>query len=300
MGAEIEAEIAGAAAVREPAATPLQRLLRRARTGFREATSPLRLLPDYLVVGAARAGSTSLYSYLVRHPLVGAASHKEIHFFDLNYERGASWYRRHFPTVASRELARRRYGSDLITGEASPYYLFHPHVPGRVRALLPDVRLIVLLRDPVARAYSQYQLERRAGRERLSFEEAIEREEERIGAETARVEADPGYASSAHRHFSYLARGIYAPQLERWLALFPREQLLVLRSEDLFADPPAVFRQALAFLELPPWELPQYRAFNYSPYPEMSPSVRTFLAGYFREDNQRLSDLLGRDFGWGR
>lgn len=264
----------------------------RARRAYRQATSGLRPLPHFLIIGAARAGTTSLYSYLVRHPAVGAPTHKELHFFDLNYEQGVGWYRRHFPLAVPG--TRRR----TVTGEASPYYLFHPAVPGRVRETLPDVRLIALVRNPIDRAYSQHQLARRHGRDELTFEEAIAAEQSRLDGELERVRDEPGYQSVSHRHHSYLARGLYAEQLERWLSEFPREQLLVIRSEDFFCEPPAVYGDVLRFLELPAHELGEYRAYNQRPYDGLAPSTRQELRSYFAEPNRRLEELLGRELGW--
>lgn len=278
----------------------VSRAANRLRRHYRQGTSRLRVLPDFLIIGAMRAGSTSLYSYLAGHPLVGTSTHKEIHFFDLNYHRGLHWYRRHFPSQLARAHARLRHGGELVTGEASPYYVFHPHVPSRVAATLPGVKLIALLRDPVERAYSHYQLEARVGNETLSFEEALDREPERIRSEEERIRRDPAYRSLAHRRFSYLSRGVYADQLERWLSLFPRDQILVLRSEDFFADTGTVFGQVLGFLGLPPYAPPSFPVLNRSPDSAMTPAVRERLVTYFREPNVRLYELLGRDLGWRR
>lgn len=264
----------------------------RIRRSYRELTVGLRLLPTFLIIGAARAGTTSLHAYLMRHPSVRAPTHKELHFFDLNYERGLDWYRRHFPAVPPGNR------SGTLTGEASPYYLFHPNVPARVRATLPDVRLIALLRNPVDRAYSQHQLAQRHGRDDLSFEEAIAAEPTRLEGELGRIASEPGYDSVSHRHHSYLARGLYAEQLDRWYEHVPREQLLVLRSEDLFADPAAVFSEVLRFLELPPHELGEYQPYNQRPYTGLAPGTREELRRYFAEPNRRLEQLLGRDLGW--
>ena len=264
----------------------------RARRAYRQATSGLRLLPRFLIIGAARAGTTSLYSYLVRHPAVGAPTHKELHFFDMNYEQGVGWYRRHFPAVAP---GNRR---GTVTGEASPYYLFHPAVPSRVRETLPEARLIALVRNPIDRAYSQHQLAHRHGRDELPFEEAIAAEQSRLDGELERIREEPGYQSVSHRHHSYLARGLYAEQLERWLSEFPREQLLVIRSEDFFSDPPAVYSDVLRFLELPAHELGEYRAYNQKPYDGLAPATRQELRSYFAEPNRRLEALLSRELGW--
>ena len=256
----------------------------------RRATSPLRALPDFLIIGAQRAGSSSLFAYVCAHPSVAEPTHKEIHFFDNNWFRGLDWYRRYFPL-------RARMGG-RITGEASPYYLFHPAAPGRVVETLPDVRLIAVLRDPVERAYSAYQLARRQGHETLEFEEALAREVERLAGEEERILADPRYASVAHRRFSYRTRGLYAEQLERWYERFPREQLLVVRSEDLFAEPEATLQTVFAFLGLERWSAAQYPALNQRPYSGMSDEARASLAAAYAEPNRRLGTLLGRELGW--
>src|SRR5437764_5111475 len=123
---------------------------------YRGITSSLRLLPDFLIIGTQRGGTTSLYHYLKTHPCVQLANTKDTHFFDKKFNKGLSWYRGHFPTRLGKYYTQRVRQQPFVTGEASPSYLFHPHAPGRVAQLLPSARLIVLLRNPVDRAYSQY------------------------------------------------------------------------------------------------------------------------------------------------
>jgi hypothetical protein len=272
--------------------------LNRPLTRFRVATGSLRMLPDYIIIGAQKCGTSSLYRYLNEHPAVAAAAGKEIHFFDWYYPRGARWYRAHFPTVAYRELFRARTGQRLITGEASPYYVFHPHAPKRIKALVPGAKLIVLLRDPVERAVSAYHHQVRAGTETLSLREALDREPSRLTAEVQRLAQDENYKSAAHRRYSYMARGLYADQLETWLRHFPREQLLVIRSEDFFDDPGTTVAQVIEYLGLPPWKSREYRKFNAGEYGDMDPAIRQQLSEYYAPHNRRLYALLGRDFGW--
>jgi hypothetical protein len=187
----------------------------------RRLTSSLRPMPSFLVIGAQRAGTSFLYSLLTQHPNVSAALVKEVHFFDLNFQRGTAWYRSHFPALGP---TRGR-----ITGEATPYYLFHPLAPQRVAAVLPRVRLVAVLRNPVDRAYSHFQKEHRKGTEILPFERALKAESERVPGEREKLLADPAYRSVAHQRFSYLARGIYVDQIEAWSRCFSPDQLLVLR-----------------------------------------------------------------------
>ena len=258
------------------------------------------MLPDYLIIGAQKCGTSSLYRYLNEHPAVAPAAGKEVHFFDWHFRRGTGWYRAHFPTTAYREMFRARTGQRLVTGEASPYYLFHPHAPKRVRALLPDVRLIALLRDPVERTISAYYHQVRSGTETLALEEALDREPTRLTHEIERLQRDESYKSFAHRQFSYMARGHYADQLLEWYRHFPRERLLVLRSEDFFEDPGQVMAQVFDFLSLPRSASSAFPQFNAGDYPEVDPAVRTRLTAHFASHNDRLYALLGRDLGWAR
>jgi hypothetical protein len=281
------------------ATTLARRATRWGAQAWTRPTAGLRLLPDYLIIGAQRAGTTSLHRYLVQHPAVGTLLRtKGVHFFDTAYGRGISWYAARFPTRLSAWSLARRHGLELRTGEASPYYLFHPHVPRRVAEHLPRVKLIVLLRDPVQRAYSHYQHEVARGFETLPFEAAIEAEPARLAGETERLLAEPLYNSFAHQHHSYLSRGCYAEQLDRWRPLFGHDQLLVLSSERFFAEPDHTFRRVLDFLELPPFTPDGYRRHNAHDYREMGPRVRARLAEHYREPNRRLYRWLGDDLGW--
>lgn len=268
---------------------------------YRGLTSPLRLLPDFIIIGGKKCGTSSLYNYLTEHPDVAPAFRKEVHFFDRNVGgRGSLLYRAHFPTSAYKRYVERKRGSGLITGEATPYYLFHPLAPKRVRETVPEVKLVALLRDPVDRAYSHYHHESRNGTEELSFEEAVERETERLGGEREGILRDDGYDSLEHRRYSYLSRGVYVDQIQNWRSYFPEERLLILRTEDPLADPSKVLGQTLDFLGLPILDFGEYARTNTGSYTGMSASTRARLVDYFRPHNERLYDYLGRDFGWTR
>lgn len=267
---------------------------RLARAGGRlvaRATSGARMLPGFLVIGTKRGGSTSLYEYVIRHPAVaGCLLTKGSHYFDVNFGRGWSWFRGAFPLAA-----RRR----AIAGEASPYYMFHPLAPQRIAAALPEVRLIAVLRDPVERAWSHYQYERRRGYEDLPFEEALQREPERLAGEAERMVAEPGYASFAHRRLSYLARGRYAEQLERIYALVPPSRVLVLQSEALFSDPDAELERVWRFLDLEPFPIGQAPVFKAGGSTEAMPAAASaWLQRHFAGPNERLYRLPGVGFRW--
>jgi hypothetical protein len=267
-------------------------------TAYRKLTAGIRLLPDFIIISVERGGTTSLYRYITAHPCVDPAFRKEVHYFDLNFTRGLSWYRAHFPTRWRAAWVSSRWRHRLLTGEASPYYLYHPWVPERIRETLPEVRLIALLRNPVERAYSHYQMNRRQGKEPLSFEGAIASEEERLRGEYDRLVRDATYYSDNHYNFGYLTRGVYVDPLTRWGERFPAERLLVLRSEDLYLDPRETLLQVNCFLGLPEWEPARFRPYNQKPYSEIDPKTRRKLLDYFEPHNWRLYEYLGRDLGW--
>src|SRR5690606_20854753 len=144
-------------------------------------------LPDFIILGAQKAGTTTIYDNLVKHPDVKPCDIKEVHFFDRNWLKAANWYRAHFPLRTGKEADGNP--GKWITGDGSPYYLFHPQVPARVKQICPSSRLIVILREPVERAYSHYQHEKRKDREPLSFEDAIATEEQRLVGEAEKLAA---------------------------------------------------------------------------------------------------------------
>lgn len=286
---------------------------RSTRLFYRLSTSQIRLLPDFIIIGTQRGGTTSLYYYLTEHPGIARALMKEVHFFDDHFQEGLNWYRAQFPSSLHKYYIEQVRKEHFITGESSPYYLFYPHAPRRISEVVPDAKLIVLLRNPVDRAYSHHWLVTLEGKETLSFTEAIEREAERLAGENEKILADEQYASFNHRHFSYLARGIYVDQLQHWMQYYSREQFLILKSEDLYKDTATTFKQALDFLGVDDVEqsnghreFKQYREPTKKGYtneekpPRMDPKIREYLINYFKPHNARLYELLGQDFGWDR
>ena len=283
-------------ALRDRTPRALRRPAARAVETARGLTGGLRAVPDFIIAGTQRGGTNSLYEYLVSHPLVDRAiPGQEVHFFDLNLDRGMRWYRGHFPLASA---ARRGDDPRRLTGESSPYYMFHPRAPRRIARALPNVRIIVVLRDPIDRAYSHYHHERSRGAEDLSFEDAIASEEARLAGEEEALETDPRYRSFEHQHHSYVARGMYAPQVRRLYETFGPDRVSVLISEEIFRDPLPVVHDLLAFLGLPARGAGAFEQRNAGRYSEMPRSTRTSLAERFRDSNDDLVRLIGRDLPW--
>ncbi len=285
----------------------LERELRAVKERRAEDAEPVTgALPDFVVIGAMKGGTSYFYHLLTRHPLVEPCAKKELHYFDLLFEKeNVEWYRRCFPTPGWRD------GRRTITGEATPYMAARP-APQRMARVVPEARLIALLRNPIDRAYSDYQQGVRKGHENRTFEEAIEREIGRPLRGDDEIFEHQDNVNVATRNYEYLSKSIYADQLLRWSEFFPREQMLVLKSEDFFENPKETLKRAFDFLDLPEWEIqaPEPRdgrdrdryernKRNKGTYEEgMDPATRRRLEEYFEPHNKRLYKFLGTDFGW--
>lgn len=271
---------------------------------FGLVTSGRRTLPDYLIIGTKRGGTTSLYNYMLRHPGVMRMfpASRDVKSTDYFFHRGRSesWYRSHFPTETERGRLSEELGYAPVCGEASPYYCWDPRTASFVREVAPEVKAILLVRDPVKRAWSHYQERVQNGVEPLSFDDALRAEDDRLAGERERMEADPGYFSTAFDWYSYRTRGEYLSQIQNWCAHFPREQLLVLRAEDLYGDTQVTFDQVCTFLGLPTVEMATQKKFNatWRTTDDTPEAARDRLTEHFEEHNARLEEFLGRRLFW--
>ncbi|MEM7356645.1 MAG: sulfotransferase domain-containing protein [Acidobacteriota bacterium] len=250
--------------------------------------TPTPRLPDFLIIGAQKCGTTSLFRLLEAHPSFAMSTPKEVHFFSEHFRRGTDWYREHFPPARS----------DQQVGEATPLYLFWPACLERISALLPNARLVVLLREPGARAYSHYHHEVALGREQRGFEQALDEEEPLLEQEMAAMTRNPEYFSQPARCFSYLARGRYAQQLERVYRFFDHRQVHVTACDRLFAGEQEALDDLFRFLgarEAGDARLGVHYARDYDPMPL---SVRGWLDDYFAEPNRALSLMLEHPPSW--
>jgi hypothetical protein len=266
-----------------------------AQGGIHRVLWPLTARPSFVIIGAQKAGTTSLYDYLGRVPGIRSARRKEVHYFDENHQRGRSWYASQFPLTP--RPGRERW----ITGEASPYYLLHPHAPVRLAAELPAAKLIVMLRNPVDRAYSAWSMRREMGIESRTFEQALDYERAFFPSEDAALRADPRRDTRAHRLSSYAVRGLYLDQLRAWEAQVPRERIHVMLSERLFADPDSELGALHAFLGVPASPAVSFPSSNVGRYDGMAPGTRARLDAEFHEPNAALAEHLAVDLralGW--
>jgi len=239
---------------------------------------------DFIIIGAQRCGTTSLWNYLKEHPGISVPNKKELHYFDNRFDKDVSWYLKYFNNLEG------------ITGEASPYYLMHPHCPRRIYEFDKSIKFIVLLRDPVDRAYSHYYHEVDMGKETRSFEEAIEKEQFSLRGEYNKMLKDLSYNSFYLNHSSYTERGKYAIQLKRWFGYFPKDQFLILKSESFFLSIKETMNKVFRFLGLDEFEIDNSKAFNNLDYCSMSDTVRNQLREFFKSYNTDLYNMIGMKF----
>lgn len=251
-----------------------------------------RALPDFLIIGAQKAGTSSMFRLLNLHPQIYGSIKKEVHFFDRHYSKGVNWYRSHFPM-------RQKIKKGYVTGEASPCYLMFPHAAERISQLLPNIKMIVLLRNPVDRAISHYFHEVSGNRESLPIEEAFKAEDDRIRPELKRLQEDKTYHSIIYRNYSYKKRGVYIDQIKHYLQFFNREQLFIIKSEEYFENPNHISKSVYAFLGvdtnfMPRDSKPKGRDYGGRQFV----ALKQELQEYFAPHNKKLYELLGRNLNW--
>ncbi len=262
-------------------------------TGF------MHVVPDFYIIGVEKGGTSSLYRYLIQHPFVHPAVTKEINYFNKFYHRGNNWYRVGFPFKFHKFIVKKFTGKNFVTGEASVRYFDYPHTPQRIKKITPNAKFILLLRNPIERAFSEHAMTTRAGYESLSFEDAIKDEKERTENEYEKMLTNENYFHETYFRHAYLKRGIYLNSLEHWMKLYPREQFLILKSEDFFENPSIVYNQVLKFLNLPKWELDEYKIWRpANKKSKLDLNMQKKLIDYFKPHNEKLYKFLGTNFNW--
>lgn len=254
---------------------------------FLKITAKLRHDPDFIIIGAQKGGTTSLFHYLNQHPQLNLPSKKEIHFFTKNYHRGLKFYKTYFPY--------KRNGK--LSGEATPYYLFHPKVPNRLYKYFPNIKLIIMLRNPVDRAFSHYNMEKKLSNEKRTFEVAIQDELNQLENINKKILSSNHYTAE-HAHHSYLSRGLYQEQIERWLTYFDKNQMLFIKSEDFFEDPQKELKKVFNFLEIDNIQINDLEPKLQGNYNNLNEDFYNQLAKFFKKNNSKITTILSNKFNW--
>ena len=256
--------------------------------------------PSFLVLGFMRCGTSSLYDYLIAHPQVLPAIDKELGFFSSFFDQGVDWYLAHFPSLTG--------CSSYLTGEATPFYITSPDTAAKVLNLFPETKFIVLLRNPVERVISAIYLSRPSSLKHIQLEhyviDALEKAESLMSdlSDASLVQPssllDTGLTYWSMLSVIHLLEGLYVFHLKRWFAIFPRDQFLILESENLFRDPATTMRKVHDFLKLPSHQLSNYRNSNPGSYPAVSSDLYHRLTGFYQPYNQQLEEYLDMKFDW--
>ena len=274
------------------------------RKFYRKLTSRLRTFPHFIIIGVGRAGTTALYSYLIQHPSIHSALAddeklaSDIHFFEYMESDSISWYKSHFPILLPKLNSQKHH---KITGEFTSTYFYHPDVPERIYQLVPRVKLIVILRNPIDKIYSTYYQQFRYGEVSTSFEETIDAELRRIKI----LEGNPDLRSQ-HPGFSnfvsqnILRHGIYADYFINWFELFNKKQILILNADDLKKDTKNTLQQVFEFLDVEDHPIENLSHISARKYPKLNDITRKKLIEFYKPHNERLNKLLQRNFQWDR
>ncbi len=259
-------------------------------------TSGLRVLPNFMVIGVGRSGTTSLFNYLEQHPSIVKSSYDEIGFFDDNFHLGMSWYRSMFPTIFTKFLVKLKT-KHFMTYEVTPWYIRRPWTARRIKNIFPNIKLIVVLRNPVDRTYSHYHLSKQ-NNENREFKEVIEEDMNNISTWNIDEKNDNYFSEQVQN--SKLARGFYYEQLVPWYDIFSKEQIIIIPSEKLASETQRTLQDVFKFLGLPDYNIKNTKKVNVSKYEKMDEQTRNILIDYFRPYNEKLFEFLDRKFDWNK
>lgn len=257
--------------------------------------------PDFIIAGAQRCGTTSLFRALAKHPAMmrNVINAKGIHYFDTNYHQNKAWYLSHFPSRSERDAHADNVGQSPVVGEASPYYLYHPAGAERMAQAIPDTKVIVLLRNPVKRAISHHLHMVWEGHESMEdIDKALDLESTRLAGIEEKLMADPSYVSRDHQHYSYMARGHYASQLERLFKHFDRKNVLVMATEKLISDSQSSLSTIQSFIGLEPDSSIELEKRNASSKFAPRPETLQRLTDEYAESNEHLKQLVDIEIPW--
>jgi hypothetical protein len=258
-------------------------------TGF------IRVIPDFLVIGAKRCGTTSLYQHLPEHPCISKSPHDNMGFFNDNFHLGVNWYKSFFPTTFTRKKIKSKFGN-FLAFDVTTKYMEEESTANNVYQTKPNMKIIIILRNPVDRAYSQYHLSVRQTAERRSFEDVVEENMNRLNKEShEHYKIKPKFSA---KEDNYLKKGLYALQLRYWLKIFPRENILIVSTEEFESNQQIIYNKIFEFLNISKFEVKNTKKMQKGNYPPIKSETRNLLLDYFRPHNHELFELINMEFDW--
>lgn len=258
--------------------------------------SSQRRKPDFLVIGILKCGTSFLFNHLTYHPQVLPPITKEVHYFTQSHIEDLDYYLSHFPAVSDK---------NYLTGEATPDYFTFPTIAREIFSLSPNIKLIILLRNPVERTISSFywynSFANKYLRKHLKGSHSIDMRlvGEIVNQLPKSLKQEKNCPNNIEAGISsHITFSLYIYYLREWFSIFPREQFLILKSEDLFTESVSTMKQVYDFLGLPNHSLARHSNQNSNTYPPISPDLRQQMAEFFQPYNQELEEYLGRKFNW--
>ena len=258
-------------------------------------SSSFRVLPECFVIGVVRSGTTSLYHYLSQHPSIAPAAYDELGYFDDNYHLGVNWYKSLFPTKFTRNKIIKKHGK-FLTYDVTPFYIYNPLVAKRIFESFPKAKIISNLRNPIDRAYSNYNDALEMGDIKIPFDEVVQIAMDEIDKNKSKINNEAYIVDTFYENI--LARGFYADQLKIWFKKFQKNQLLMIPSEDLAQKTDQILTKIFEFLDLPYFKIKDLTKQNKREYPPMKAETRKLLIEFYRPYNEKLYNLINQHFDW--
>ena len=258
-------------------------------------SSSFRVLPECFVIGVVRSGTTSLYHYLSQHPSIAPAAYDELGYFDDNYHLGVNWYKSLFPTKFTRNKIIKKHGK-FLTYDVTPFYIYNPLVAKRIFESFPKAKIISNLRNPIDRAYSNYNDALEMGDIKIPFDEVVQIAMDEIDKNKSKINNEAYIVDTFYENI--LARGFYADQLKIWFKKFQKNQLLMVQSEDLAQKTDQILTKIFEFLDLPYFKIKDLTKQNKREYPPMKAETRKLLIEFYRPYNEKLYNLINQHFDW--
>lgn len=261
--------------------------------GLSGITSSFRVLPDFIIIGAKRCGTTTLYENLAEHPCIEKSSHDNIGFFNDNFHLGINWYKSHFVTINKKNEIMKKFGK-FATYDVTTSYIRNPELAIKIKTKIPNSKIIAILRNPVDRAFSEYNENKKNKSNIDSFEKIV-------------IEELNEYSKISNNEINLIikklnlvGKGLYQKQLKKWFEVFSKESILILSTEEFENKPDITYSKIFHFLELPEYQVKNTKKFNKNSYPKMDDKIRKKLEEFFEPHNHDLFNLINQNFDWSK
>ena len=259
------------------------------KRGYFGITSPFRTIPNFIVIGVKRCGTTTLYEQLSEHPCIEKSSHDNLGFFNNNFELGINWYKSHFVTNLRKREIERKYGQ-FATYDVTSSYIQKKKTAENIFKTLPNVKLIIILRNPTDRAYSEYNQNIIDENESREFIDLIKQEIKEIqNMENIEFSSDK---------INLVKKGMYEKQISPWLEIFDRKQILIITTEEFGEKTTETYDKIFRFLELPEYKIKNKERHRKGAYKEMNVKTRKILDDFYEPYNKELFQKIEETFQW--